>query len=67
MVDDAGNPASPVKWFARDTPFACLAPVFMYDTEWTLPADGTATFRYRMYFADGALDRDRIERMVKEG
>ena len=67
VADHPENPGSPVKWFVRDQPYACIAPTFMYDTERVLPAGGTATFRYRFVIADGAWSRDRIELILKEG
>ena len=64
IADDAENPGSPVKWFVREEPYACMAPVFMYDTEWTLAPGATATFRYRVLIADGSPDRGTIELML---
>jgi len=67
MADDPGNPASPVKWFVRNEPFACMGPTFMYDTAWTLAPGAEATFRYRVVIADGALDPARIQDILKGG
>lgn len=67
VADHPENPGSPVKWFVRDEPYACIAPTFMYDTERVLPPGETADFQYRVVIADGALSRERIELILKEG
>jgi methane monooxygenase PmoA-like len=44
---------SPVRWFVRSTPFAAVCPAPFFDTEVTVAAGESRTYRYGITIADG--------------
>jgi hypothetical protein len=67
FVDDERNPGAPTTWFARSGIFACICPAPFFDTEVTVKADETLTFRYAVVIADGAADPGRAAQLAANG
>ena len=67
FVDHEANPRHPTQWFVRSTPFACASFAFIFDQVFSVPAGGRLTLSYRVIVADGAWDRQRIERAAAPG
>lgn len=55
----------PTRWFVRDEPFAAVNPSFAFFDPVTLEPGGTLRLACRVVVADGAWDRDRIERHLE--
>jgi methane monooxygenase PmoA-like len=63
FFDDTGHTCG---WFVRNTPFAAVNPSLAFDEEIVVPPGDTLTRRYRVVVADGAWDRERLERYAEE-
>lgn len=53
-------------WFARSGQFAAVNPSWAFHDEFELARGQTMTWCYRLVVADGAWDRDTVERHFKE-
>lgn len=64
--DRTENFAHPNQWFVRSTPFAAVCPAPFFSNEYDLAAGASLTLRYDMFVADGALDAEACDRLVKQ-
>jgi hypothetical protein len=55
-----------VKWFVRNTPYACASFAFAFDEELTLPAGEQLTLAYRIVIADGAWTAERADASAQQ-
>jgi Methane oxygenase PmoA len=62
FFDDPGYGSG---WFVRNTPFPAVNPSLAFDEEVMVEPDQTLTVRYRIVVADGAWDRERLERYAE--
>lgn len=62
FIDD--SPGQPVHWFVRDQ-LPAVGFSFQYDRDQRLEADEELVLRHRLIFAEGALDVERIEGLVR--
>ena len=62
FVDD--SPGNPVHWFVRDT-LPAVGFSFQFDEDKHLEADGELVLRHRLIFAEGALEAEAIEALVR--
>jgi hypothetical protein len=65
FVDAPANPAHPVRWFVRATPFACVCPAPFFATEVEVPPAATLTLRYAVAVADGTPAPEKLVAQVE--
>lgn len=56
----------PIRWFARNEPFACLAPSPAFDTEIVLVEGGQLDLSHRVVFLDHVYGPDQLEQIAEE-
>jgi hypothetical protein len=66
FLDGPQNPRYPVKWFVRNTPYACASFAFAFDEELTLPAGEQLTLAYRIVIADGAWTAEQADAYAQQ-
>lgn len=63
---DGTDGAHPAHWFVRNDPFAAVAPSLAFHDELELAPGDRLTRRYRVVVADGAWERDEIDKYLLE-
>lgn len=61
FLDHPQNIRYPNKWFVRSDPFACASFAFMFDEELDFGDGDALDLKYRIVFANGGWERERIE------
>jgi len=65
MYAGTSSAGVPIKWFARSSQFAALAPSPSYDEEFTVEPDATLRLAHRIVVLDGHLTREELERAAE--
>ncbi len=62
---DAGRAVHESHWFVRSQPFPTVAFSWAFFEEFELPPGESFAYRYRLVVADGAWDRERVEKHLE--
>ena len=65
FVDRPSNPRYPNKWFVRSNPFPAVSFSFLFDEHYLLEPGETLDLGYALVLADGARERNEIERLAE--